>query len=761
MKGGAGEDDRRGMANLVGIVLLVGLTLLGALVVVMVGSSALGSVADQQQDDVAEDSMREMSAQIGSVADSSVDTSSSFSFTDGVANEIELQADSNVTIAVTNGSMASIRDDVDDQQSNEDVYTFPGSGGPQTMGTMVYERSDGTLVAYQGGGLWSVGTAHTQVLEEPNLDWDGSTVDFSLINVSAQDGVHVAGDREVVASNDVAESRQSAAAVHEALETAWTTPDNGTVPVNMSITIKGPFADGWAAYANESMTVTPDVEYHASNDTVRMEFDRLGSETPGSDSPNGTNGTGSTGPGNSTTPDDAMEVNSTKALTVHQDEARVSLHSAEIGKAVEITNETEGRDPMDVVFAIDETGSMTTNDDEGQRIDATRSFIDTLNASNGDRSGFVQFTTTDYTEENCRWEGWRRVCDRDYHVPQHNDIVGYHELSTDLGAVKGDLDEWAQGGTNITRGIDVATTVHTNQSDPKENRVIVLLTDGRNQDSGTTDSATVEAARRAHEDHGITIYPVGLGDNVDDSLMRQIEDVANGTYYHADDADELEELFGEIANETQSPTTTHQIERTNTTLTAHQAVSQSITADGSNVNNAEHFADNTSDPVTTTVTGLQEGDNLYFSLTLKACGEYEQTAVGSSNNGTVYNHTRCTMAGSDQFQVDNGTVDDYYVFRGGDSVSTLATLKTEWWQSEPAPLLDAYHDGSTFDLQANESIIALSVDDPTTGQSGYVLMHVEVDEMEDPPDSGGSSTDTSTGAGVDPISIGVSEIAVS
>lgn len=743
------------MANLVGIVLLVGLTLVGAVLVVVIGSSALGTVTDQTQDDVAEDSMREMSARIGSVADSSVDASSSFSFSDGVARNVEVRTDSQVTIAVTNRSGASIPDSVSDQMNDDDVYTFPGSTPSQPLGTILYERSDGSLVAYQGGGLWSIGEGRTQVLEEPNLDYDGLSVDFSLVNVTGEGGNHVAGDREVVARNDVAESRQSAREVYDQIQGAWNTSSGGVVPVNMTVTIEGPLADGWADYANESMTEDPaSVEYDGDNNTVQIELADLGRESGNSSgSGSGTGGSGSGG-GPGPAPGEAMEYDSTdNSLTVRQSEAEIGLHSAEIGQAVEVQVGDEGRSPMDVVFAIDETGSLVGADGEptdpdGERLEATRAFIDELNASHGDRAGYVQFAAQGlgYT-----WSGL---------VPSHEGIVGYHDLTANHGAVKADLSEHAEGYTDITRGIDVATEVHANVPDPNEKRVMVVLTDGENNE--VSDASTIAAAERANETHGIVVHVVGLGDGVDQSFLGNVASEGGGDYHHVNDAGGLEDVFDDIREQAESETR-YQINRTETVVQAHQAVTETLNVAGSeNVNDPTEFNDESPTPVTRPVTGLREDGALSFTLELRTCTDHDTTDVTDtdSSTGTVYNHTRCASGGSEAVTVDNSSTTDHVVVQDGNSTSALSGLDTEWWHSDPVAVLSPeYVSGSSFDLEDNESIVALTVDDSNTGQTGYVLLHVEVDEISGSTDT--SSTSSATGTGVDPITIGYSEIAVS
>ena len=51
-------------------------------------------------------------------------------------------------------------------------------------------------------------------------------------------------------------------------------------------------------------------------------------------------------------------------------------------------------------------------------------------------------------------------------------------------------------------------------------------------------------------EHGVTIYTIGLGSSVRKSLLERIANETGGKYFFADEAFELEDLFGEIAEDT-------------------------------------------------------------------------------------------------------------------------------------------------------------------------------------------------------------------
>jgi len=741
------------MANLMGVILLIGLTLVGAIAVVVAGTVALHSVADQTQDDTVEDSMREMSVRLSSVADSPVDEATSFQM-EGSVNV------SSATVTVTA------------QNSSGSPVTWE-----RPLGTIVYDQSDGSRLAYQGGGLWDAGDGGTMVVNEPGLDFDGQTIDFSLVNVTQADAV--AQNGEVVASKNVQHSRNSGREMHNQLSDAWTDSD-GTVQVDMTITIESQYADGWERYARNGMTTSPDSVNRIDDTTVELVFTGIGSDT----STSGGTGTGG-GTGDCSDDDDAGHGNDCgsdpdnpgssgseydtamtydeeeNALEVNQNEGDLTLLSAQIGQAVEreVTLPSEGRDPMDVSFVLDRSGSMARHcdrveenwrgryvcvewsdgsDPDGERIDAVKSFVGELNSTAGDRAGAVEF---------------------------NSDARVVHDLTDDFDELNDSLQNRHDGGTNIASGIDQANSQLSAGSNDEQ--AMILLSDGENDAWGHTQDELNEMTRDEAEeaaDNNITIYTIGLGDEADQTLLEDVAQETGGQYYAVSNADELDSIFGEIADEVQTQTIT-QINRTRTVVTAQQDVSETLEVNGTdNVNDPGSFSNVSGTTLDYDLSNLEPGGYLSFVMTLESCDDYETTAVEQDDDdGTTYQHARCTDGGVTETTIDNGN-SQHMVFRDGDSTDPLENMNLKWWHSDPVSRVDQHVQGEQFDLSPEESIIALEVD-AASGQTGYVLLHFEVDEVEDGSSggTGGSTDDSVTGGDAPsaPISIGYSEVAVS
>lgn len=164
-------------------------------------------------------------------------------------------------------------------------------------------------------------------------------------------------------------------------------------------------------------------------------------------------------------------------------------------------------------------------DPDGLRVDATRSFIGELNASDAlephqrDRAAVIEFNSNSH-----------RV----------------HGLSTDLEAVNDSVENNIGGGTNMAAGLEAGVNeLDANSRDA--DRIIVLLSDGFN-DPSEHDDGTLEAAENA-ANSGITIYTIGLGDGADEELLKEVAHTTGGEYRHADNAEDLMDIFDGIAED--------------------------------------------------------------------------------------------------------------------------------------------------------------------------------------------------------------------
>ncbi|WP_255291437.1 vWA domain-containing protein [Natrinema sp. CBA1119] len=164
------------------------------------------------------------------------------------------------------------------------------------------------------------------------------------------------------------------------------------------------------------------------------------------------------------------------------------------------------------------------NDPSGVRVEATRNFIELMKESNGDRVGVYEFE-------------------------QNANVL--HELDGDLEAAKQSVEGNAYYGTNMAAGLDEALDDYRKNEDTDQERITVLLSDGKNSDDDYNDDMDdlVDEANTLNT----TIYTVGLTGPEDAPIPEsQLENWAQdtgGEFYKADNADALREIFETIAKD--------------------------------------------------------------------------------------------------------------------------------------------------------------------------------------------------------------------
>ncbi len=180
--------------------------------------------------------------------------------------------------------------------------------------------------------------------------------------------------------------------------------------------------------------------------------------------------------------------------------------------------------PIDVILAIDSSGSMTETDPSGMRLDAARSFVVKMDPAR-DRVGLVSFDD-----------------DVDILIPPTGEFARVLE---EIGRVDGD------GGTNLDRGlkdaIDLLAANSTAGPDERA-RFVIILSDG---DGDYTRSGRAGSEADRAKDEGIVIYTIGLlvaGSSAERSLTEMAE-TTGGRYFGACNASALESIYQAIGEE--------------------------------------------------------------------------------------------------------------------------------------------------------------------------------------------------------------------
>ncbi len=189
---------------------------------------------------------------------------------------------------------------------------------------------------------------------------------------------------------------------------------------------------------------------------------------------------------------------------------------------IEVTGDggtTETITPMDVVFAIDSSGSMTVNDPSGLRKTAAQAFVDKMDETR-DTGGVVS---------------WDLGVNFAYGLMSDFDGV------TGLKARIGQVD--SSGGTNLNVGLNAAIAMlDSNSRSGDSAEVIVFLTDGVGSYtySGNPGSPADNAAGK-----GYIIFSIGLG-SASSGPLEDMADTTGGAYFSSANASNLQAIYESI-----------------------------------------------------------------------------------------------------------------------------------------------------------------------------------------------------------------------
>lgn len=205
-----------------------------------------------------------------------------------------------------------------------------------------------------------------------------------------------------------------------------------------------------------------------------------------------------------------------------------------------VTAESVVTEGVDIVLALDLSSSMLAEDLEPNRIEAAKAVAaDFVAGRRQDRIGLVAFAGDAFTQ-----------------VPL---TLDHGIVTTVLGTLETGVIE---DGTAI--GMGLATAVKRLQGSSAESKVIVLLTDGRNN-RGEIDPLTAAQLAAALD---VRIYAVGAGTrgvarvpvddpvfgrryaqtrvDVDEPTLQETADLTGGRYFRATDRASLEAVWAEI-----------------------------------------------------------------------------------------------------------------------------------------------------------------------------------------------------------------------
>ncbi len=211
-------------------------------------------------------------------------------------------------------------------------------------------------------------------------------------------------------------------------------------------------------------------------------------------------------------------------------------------RTVNISSQTKSTKGIDIVMAIDVSGSMLAKDLKPNRMEALKKVAAKfVEGRPNDRIGIVLYAAEAYTK-----------------TPVTSDKAIVQEA---IESIK--YDTSLQDGTGI--GMGLTTAVNRLKESKAKSKVIILMTDGVNN-SGFIEP---ETASQIAQEYGIKVYTIGIGTNgdamfpyqfapnggflyrmmpveIDVNLLQSIAKNTGGKYFRANSNSKLQSIYNEI-----------------------------------------------------------------------------------------------------------------------------------------------------------------------------------------------------------------------
>nr|WP_303646761.1 vWA domain-containing protein [Haloarchaeobius salinus] len=626
--------------------MLFGIVIAGAAILFVSGTAVTESIQDNNEVRSAEIAMSNVDSELGSLSMSGSGTGRELDLGSMSANDAVINRTGRIRVSVNDRSACAA--------------TVP-------LTALEYHHESGTTIVYESGAVWRADeTGGVSQLSAPGVRYQEQTLQLDLVNLSG-----TVDDSTI----DVQKNSSRSAAMSEAVRSqlfsgACGDPDSFR---NLSLSVTSAYHEAWQRHlegefgASQVSRTGPETveveiprsmlppEYDNRRNTV-VDFDdgrlvtgQIVSEgslaaagvASGDDDVLAIDkGEGNTyrssltllGSANANATAQPVEENTPGDPLVGWNNSTVSLDDS---STVELTHEepiyeqqqqwnnwTEEvptNETLEIVFVMDESGSMADGSKMDEAQDAAHEFIQTVESTvNGTEP---RYSVVGYTSnEHCSWSDryrdyhrgrYRWVCEAD--TPA--DITQHHPLNTDEQGAHDAIDGLEpQGNTPISQSIEEAADVLQTEGNSSNEQFIVLLTDGRhNVDDDPNGYVRWPDEAAAQEvPTGVTLHSVGFGDPDDVILEATADATTDGEYYPVSDSEDLSETFAEIAENVSTRTIHHNESYNETVLVGVEETTETVS-----VSNTSQFDVNLS---TTRALTETEAENLSVGDTVRVNG---------------------------------------------------------------------------------------------------------------------------------------------
>lgn len=654
--------DTRAASEVIGVVLLSGLVITGSILVTLNGGIAIQDIRSNIGGTSTENTMEEIDTRVSSLASVQGFTRSEFHVGEESADQYSVVQEGYIELAVNRNASCTVN---------------------VSLSSIRYEDDEGNLLAFEAGGIWkqtsgqTTSTMHTP----PHLTFSHGSFSLSVANITGEINR---------ATNSVSENLTKSNLRNQEIRN---TLFQGTCvrPNNVTLTVHSDFYGAWGRYVQNEFDTTNHTVYDSNKTVVAFfEQDKLPEETDDYEN-------------------DVVDLTSNKFNDVEITNTSIKVNKSanntyvaiatplssepQVSEIRSVESDEAFRPPLDVVFVMDESGSMGDDpDNDGKNKSqeaktAAKTFVGEMNTS-FDRAGAVGF-------------------DDDARFLQNNAGQDVY-LSDDFTDVNESIDQLDPGGgTHSAKGLKKALASHGLKSNSSRKKVIILLSDGKD-DAGAADP--VDQAEKADR-NGIIIHSIGFGDP-DNATMEAVAETTGGTYRYVNDSDELsevfEELFAQIAESKQvvRPPLSHNLS------TGSKTYQPQIDGDTSHIANTSDGYYNLNDPLLPSEFSysidISDGDNVTIRSISYDCNEWERTNIIHENKSTgeEYAEVRCTDINESSKEMIPPS--NTSIFIDGDDISWILSKQEAWWQTDLrndtlAPYLE--DDNKTLDVESNQALV--------------------------------------------------------